>query len=76
MRYELLPGWTGDIGVSASHGSGYASDTHVPLRWFGPGIPAGVSYAPHSITDIAPTAAMLLNSSCPAPAPASRLWRC
>ena len=65
VRFELLPGWTGDIGVGASHGTGYAYDTHVPLLWFGPGIPAGVSYAPHTITDIAPTAAMLLNSKLP-----------
>jgi arylsulfatase A-like enzyme len=65
VRYELLPGWTGDIGVGASHGTGYAYDSHVPLLWFGAGIPAGVSYAPHTITDIAPTAAMLLNSKLP-----------
>jgi predicted AlkP superfamily pyrophosphatase or phosphodiesterase len=65
VRYELMPGWTGDIGVGASHGTGYAYDTHVPLLWWGPGIPAGVSYAPHTITDIAPTAAMLLNSKLP-----------
>ncbi|MGI4863776.1 MAG: alkaline phosphatase family protein [Janthinobacterium lividum] len=65
VRFELLPGWTGEIGVGASHGTGYAYDTHVPLLWFGMGIPAGVSYAPHTITDIAPTAAMLLNSKLP-----------
>jgi predicted AlkP superfamily pyrophosphatase or phosphodiesterase len=65
VRYELLPGWTGDIGVGASHGSGYAYDTHVPLLWFGAGIAPGVSFAPHTITDIAPTAAMLLHSKLP-----------
>lgn len=65
VRYELLPGWTGDLGVGASHGTGYTYDTHVPLLWWGPAIPAGVSYAPHTITDIAPTAAMLLNSKLP-----------
>jgi arylsulfatase A-like enzyme len=65
VRFELLPGWTGDIGVGASHGTGYAYDTHVPLLWWGMGIPAGVSYAPHTITDIAPTAAMILNSKLP-----------
>jgi arylsulfatase A-like enzyme len=66
VRYELLPGYTGDLGVGASHGTGYTYDSHVPLLWWGPGIPAGVvSYAPHTITDIAPTAAMLLNSKLP-----------
>ena len=65
VRFELLPGWTGDIGVGASHGTGYAYDTHVPLLWYGLGIPVGVSYLPHTITDIAPTAAMLLSSKLP-----------
>jgi predicted AlkP superfamily pyrophosphatase or phosphodiesterase len=65
VRYELLPGWTGDIGVGASHGTGYAYDSHVPLLWWGMGIPVGVSYAPHTITDIAPTAAMIVNSKLP-----------
>ena len=65
VRYELLPGWTGDLGVGASHGTGYAYDSHVPLLWFGAGIAPGVSYAPHTITDIAPTAALLLNSKLP-----------
>lgn len=65
VRFELLPGWTGDIGVGASHGTGYAYDSHVPLLWYGLGIPVGSSYAPHVITDIAPTAAMLLNSKLP-----------
>ncbi len=65
VRYELLPGWTGDIGPGASHGTGYAYDSHVPLLWFGAGIAPGVSYAPHAITDIAPTAAMLLHSKLP-----------
>lgn len=65
VRFELLPGWTGDIGPGASHGTGYAYDSHVPLLWFGAGIAPGVSFAPHTITDIAPTAAMLLNSKLP-----------
>jgi arylsulfatase A-like enzyme len=87
VRFELLPGWTGDIGVGASHGTGYAYDSHVPLLWWGAGIAAGVSYAPHAITDIAPTAAMILNSKLPSactgqpivevlsPGPASRASR-
>jgi len=65
VRFELLPGWTGDIGVGASHGTGYAYDSHVPLLWYGMGIAPGVSYVPHTITDIAPTAAMLVGSKLP-----------
>ena len=65
VRYELLSGWTGSIGPGASHGTGYAYDSHVPLLWYGAGITPGVSYAPHTITDIAPTAALLLNCKLP-----------
>ena len=65
VRYELLPGYTGDLGVGASHGTGYAYDTHVPLLWWGAGISAGTSYHYQTITDIAPTAAMLLDSKLP-----------
>ncbi|AHJ98244.1 alkaline phosphatase family protein [Hymenobacter swuensis] len=65
VRFELQPGWTWELGVGATHGSGYLYDSHVPLLWFGAGISPGVSYAYHSITDIAPTAAMLVDSKLP-----------
>ena len=47
------------------HGTGYAYDTHVPLLWYGWGIPQGSSARGVSITDIAPTIAMLLNLQLP-----------
>ncbi|RSK34667.1 alkaline phosphatase family protein [Hymenobacter metallilatus] len=65
VRFELQPGWTWELGVGATHGSGYLYDSHVPLLWFGAGITPGVSYEYHSITDIAPTAAMLVDSKLP-----------
>ncbi|MBT9395416.1 alkaline phosphatase family protein [Hymenobacter sp. NST-14] len=65
VRFELQPGWTWELGVGATHGSGYLYDSHVPLLWFGAGISPGVSYAYHGITDIAPTAAMLVDSKLP-----------
>jgi len=65
VRYELEPGWTWELGVGATHGSGYAYDSHVPLLWFGAGITPGISYVYHGITDIAPTAAMLVESKLP-----------
>ncbi|MBC8083763.1 MAG: alkaline phosphatase family protein, partial [Hymenobacter sp.] len=65
VRFELEPGWTWEVSVGATHGSGYAYDSHVPLLWFGAGITPGVSYAPHTIIDIAPTAAMLVESKLP-----------
>ena len=65
VRFELAPGWTWELGVGATHGSGYTYDTHVPLLWFGAGIRPGVSYEYHPVTDVAPTAAMLVDSKLP-----------
>lgn len=48
-----------------THGSGYAYDTHVPILWKGRGIPKGESVRKVSITDIAPSLAMLLNLNLP-----------
>jgi predicted AlkP superfamily pyrophosphatase or phosphodiesterase len=47
------------------HGTGYAYDTHVPLLWYGWGIQPGSSVRRVSITDIAPTLAMMLNLQLP-----------
>ncbi|MBC2838469.1 alkaline phosphatase family protein [Robiginitalea sp. SC105] len=49
----------------ASHGLGYEPDTHVPLVWFGAGIPSGASPRMVHPTDIAPTLARLLNLKAP-----------
>lgn len=49
----------------AQHGSGYGPDTHVPLVWFGSGVPNGASPDRVNLTDIAPTLADYL--SLPAP---------
>jgi len=48
-----------------THGSGYAYDTHVPMLWHGWSIPKGESVRKVSITDIAPSLAMLLNLQLP-----------
>jgi arylsulfatase A-like enzyme len=45
----------------AGHGSGYDYDTHVPLLWFGKGIPQGTSARKVHPVDIAPTLAKILN---------------
>jgi len=44
----------------AGHGSGYDYDTHVPLLWFGHGIPRGVSARKVHPVDIAPTLARIM----------------
>ena len=48
-----------------THGSGYSYDTHVPIIWHGWRIPKGESVRKVSITDIAPSLAMLLNLQLP-----------
>ena len=60
LVFTLQPGWTWKGGARAHHGSGYSYDTHVPVLFYGKGIPAGSSHLPHSITDIAPTLSALL----------------
>lgn len=45
-----------------SHGSAFNYDTHVPLLWYGKGIPQGLDlYEPIQITDISATLVHLLN---------------
>jgi hypothetical protein len=49
----------------AGHGSGYDYDTHVPLLWYGKGIPHGRSSREVHPVDIAPTLARMLNLQTP-----------
>ena len=48
-----------------SHGSGFSYDSHVPLLWYGNGIPKQEIFRPISITDITPTLAHILNVAFP-----------
>lgn len=61
----LEPGWFHRSSSGTTHGSGYNYDTHVPLLWYGAGIPSGESYKRRNITDIAPTLAFLLETGLP-----------
>lgn len=62
----LEPGWYtyGKI-QGSNHGSPYLYDTHVPVLFYGKGIPHGSSVKYHPITDIAPTLSILLNIKFP-----------
>jgi len=64
VLFLLDPAWHADDKSYAeggtTHGSMYAYDTHVPLVWYGWRVPAGASFAPVGITDIAPTLAAML----------------
>lgn len=48
-----------------SHGSAYAYDSHVPLLWFGKGIPKQEVFRTIEITDITPTLAHIMNLAFP-----------
>jgi arylsulfatase A-like enzyme len=50
---------------ASSHGIGYTYDTHIPLIWFGAGIRKGESFTHYNMTDIAPTASMMLHIKLP-----------
>ena len=62
--FQLDPAWHADDKFfgkgGTTHGSTYPYDTHVPLIWYGWKVPAGKTFAPVSITDIAPTISAML----------------
>ena len=63
MKSGYLFGKEGQPGTT--HGSTFIYDTHIPILFYGAGIPAGESVRPVSVTDIAPSISMLLNISLP-----------
>ncbi len=61
----LEPGFMDHSRRGTSHGTGYVYDTHVPLVFFGNGIPKGESFLYTPITSIAPTLSELLRIARP-----------
>lgn len=51
--------------MGTTHGTMYPYDTHIPLLWFGWQVPAGRTYRPIAMTDIAPTLAAFLQIQMP-----------
>ncbi len=60
---QIIPrsGWLSGGKTGTSHGTPYNYDTHVPLLFYGWGIPKGETLRRTSIADIAPTVAALLH---------------
>jgi predicted AlkP superfamily pyrophosphatase or phosphodiesterase len=58
--YAYQPGWMDYEAVGTTHGAGYSYDTHVPLLFYGFGIPKGESLETVYITQIAPSICELL----------------
>ncbi len=66
IAFVLEPNWIEfDKPQGTDHGGPYPYDTHVPILFFGKGIKKGSSAQLHSITDIAPTLAVLLKVKFP-----------
>jgi len=64
--YILRPGWLSSSSPQGtSHGTGYNYDTHVPILFYGWGIPNGETVKYYTITDIAPTLSMMLDIQLP-----------
>ncbi len=61
----LEPAWLSSSWKGTTHGTGYTYDTHVPILFMGWNIPHGRSARYTSITDIAPTLAILLGTRLP-----------
>lgn len=69
IAFILKPGWiAGRNPRGTTHGSPYTYDTHVPILFYGWGIPKGTSSQYHTITDIAPTLSVLLKIKFPSAA--------
>jgi hypothetical protein len=63
LEPHWLPMWSPT--ARTTHGSAYSYDTHVPLVWYGAGIPAGRSASAVHISDIASTLAVFPNAPFP-----------
>lgn len=66
VLYVLEAGWlqsSSDTGTT--HGTAFDYDTHIPVLWYGTGIPAGSSTQYYEVTDITPTLAMMLQIMLP-----------
>ncbi len=61
----LEPAWLSSSWKGTTHGSGYTYDTHVPVMFYGWGVRTGRSSQYHTITDIAPTLAVMLEIGMP-----------
>ncbi|MEZ4722318.1 MAG: alkaline phosphatase PafA [Flavobacteriales bacterium] len=56
---QFLPGWMEHEHKGTTHGSSYNYDTHVPLLFFGYGIPSGETLDEVDITQIVPTVSLI-----------------
>ncbi|MCB9046600.1 MAG: alkaline phosphatase family protein [Chitinophagales bacterium] len=66
LQIILKPGWySGHSNTGTTHGTWSPYDTHIPLLWYGWGIPEGETYRTVYMTDIAATLAAMLHVQMP-----------
>jgi predicted AlkP superfamily pyrophosphatase or phosphodiesterase len=65
VAFSYNPAWMGFHKKGTTHGASYSYDTHVPLLFYGMGIPKGSSVKKVNIVDIAPTVSTMLHISFP-----------
>jgi predicted AlkP superfamily pyrophosphatase or phosphodiesterase len=65
VMYIMEPAWLANASTGTTHGSGFKYDTNVPIVFYGWGIKPGQSANYATVTDIAPTLAMLLKTRIP-----------
>lgn len=61
----MEPAWLTNASRGTTHGTGYQYDTHVPIVFYGWGVQPGHSARYATVTDIAPTLAVLLHTRFP-----------
>ena len=61
VAFSYNPAWMEYQDKGTTHGASYSYDTHVPLLFYGAGIPKGSSVKKVNIVDIAPTISMMLH---------------
>lgn len=74
VRFALAPYAIERLGTGTTHGSHHDYDTHVPMLWFGPGVPRGQFVERVGVTDLAPTLAGLLGVTRPVEARGRQLF--
>jgi predicted AlkP superfamily pyrophosphatase or phosphodiesterase len=63
--YSYNPAWMEYHETGTTHGASYSYDTHVPVLFYGMGIPKGSTVRKVNVVDIAPTVSMILHMSFP-----------
>jgi hypothetical protein len=70
----LKPYYLAMLKAGTTHGGPHPYDTHVPLAWFGPGIPASINIERVGVDDLAPTLSAILGVPPPATSCGNQLF--